>query len=81
MKYKKKPVVIEAFRYGFERMPYWMNNRTWIAQEHENSLTIHTLEGDMKADVGDYIIKGIKGEIYPCKAEIFDQTYEKVLES
>jgi hypothetical protein len=42
------------------------------------SLIIKTLEGDMKAEVGDYIIRGVKGELYPCKPDIFDLTYEKV---
>ena len=57
MKYRKKPVVIEAY----------------IADKEE---IIHTLEGDMKASVGDYVITGIKGERYPCKPDIFEQTYE-----
>lgn len=41
---------------------------------------IPTLEGDMKANIGDYIIKGINGEFYPCKPDIFDKTYEEVTE-
>lgn len=44
----------------------------------EKGLTIHTLEGDMTASVGDYIIKGVKGEVYPCKPDIFELTYDKV---
>lgn len=43
-------------------------------------LTIDTLEGRMKADIGDYIIKGINGEFYPCKPDIFAKTYEEVTE-
>lgn len=43
------------------------------------SLTIHTLEGDMKAQYGDYIIQGVNGEFYPCKPDIFEKTYEAVL--
>lgn len=58
-KYRKKPVVIEAY-------------------QTEVELVIHTLEGDMKADIGDYIITGVKGEQYPCKPDIFEQTYEPV---
>jgi hypothetical protein len=58
-----------------------MYGKTWLANEHENTMTIHTLEGDMKAMPGDFIIKGVQGEIYPCKAEIFEATYEKLLES
>ena len=45
---------------------------------NDNSLIIPTLEGDMKAVVGDFIIKGVKGEFYPCKPDIFEMTYEKV---
>jgi hypothetical protein len=81
MKFVKKPVVVEAFRYGFDKLPHWMYGKTWLANEHENTMTIHTLEGDMKAMPGDFIIKGVQGEIYPCKAEIFEATYEKLLES
>lgn len=44
----------------------------------KNGLTIHTLEGDMLAREGDYIIKGVQGEFYPCKPDIFEQTYEPV---
>ena len=58
-KYRKKPVVIEAYQTDKEQI-------------------IHTLEGDMKADVGDYIITGVKGEQYPCKPDVFEQTYEPV---
>ena len=43
-------------------------------------LTIDTLEGRMKADIGDYIIKGVNGEFYPCKPDICDKTYEEVIE-
>ena len=42
------------------------------------TVTIHTLEGDVKANRGDYIIKGVKGEFYPCRQDIFEQTYEEV---
>ena len=46
---------------------------------HDQRLTISTLEGDMQADYGDWIIKGIAGEFYPCKPDIFEQTYEEVV--
>lgn len=49
------------------------------AYQTDKEVIIHTLEGDMKADVGDYIITGVKGEQYPCKPDIFEQTYEKVV--
>lgn len=48
------------------------------AAQQNNGLIISTLEGDMTASFGDYIIKGVQGEFYPCKHDIFEQTYEKV---
>lgn len=44
------------------------------------TLVIHTLEGDMETSIGDYIIKGVNGEFYPCKPDIFAKTYEEVTE-
>ena len=60
-KYRKKPVVIEAY-------------------QTDTELDIHTLEGIMHASVGDYIITGVHGELYPCKPDIFKETYELVEE-
>lgn len=51
--------------------------KAFIAKER---MTIHTLEGDMSADAGDYIITGIKGEQYPCKPDVFRKTYEPIEE-
>ncbi len=48
------------------------------AFQTDKELVIHTLEGDMKADVGDWIITGVHGEQYPCKPDIFEETYEPV---
>ena len=48
--------------------------------EDEQVIIIHTLEGDMKASVNDYIIKGVRGEFYPCKPDIFEETYNEVIE-
>ena len=94
-KYRKKPIVIEAFRMGIDTWPDWFTD-----QISKNKITIHrvgeigqkvssldhskikckikTLEGEMKGAYGDYIIKGIKGEVYPCKPDIFEQTYNLV---
>ena len=77
-KYRKKPVVIEASKYTrngleAEKTAEWCNG-----DQDDDGLIIHTLEGDMRADYGDFIIKGIKGEFYPCKPDIFEQTYEEV---
>lgn len=80
-KYRKKPVIIEAV--------IWTGNNIDEVKELaksaveniifvNNNLYIETLEGNMNASVGDYIIKGIAGEFYPCKPDIFKQTYETV---
>lgn len=85
MKYRKKPVVIEAFKYCYENEPSWfkdaLNDGTVkIAKNNMLSavLDIETLEGTMKCTPGNYVIRGVKGEIYPCKSDIFEATYEKV---
>ncbi len=84
MKYRKKPIEVEAFLYKVGNVvPLWaqsaginefrtLKNNSWVE--------IHTKEGVMIALPGDYIIKGIEGEIYPCKASVFEATYEKVEE-
>ena len=88
-KFRKKPVVIEAFIWTGG--PDQTEDPEWIVEaikdgtvRFENSgtpyvkLLIDTLEGTHKANQGDYIIKGVKGELYPCKPDIFEKTYEKV---
>lgn len=77
MKYRKKPVVVEAIRFT------GMNHKEIFdfcpkAQYPDDALIIKTLEGNMIADEGDWIIKGVKGEFYPCKDDIFRMTYEEV---
>lgn len=87
-KYRKKPVEIEAVRLTKSTImdvlsflcPDLMcvdHSILNLIKEREY-ITIKTLEGEMRASFGDYIIRGIAGEFYPCKPEIFEQTYEKV---
>ena len=79
MKYRKKPVVIEAIEFdgrNYDELRAFVGNK--LAMNDGFTLSIKTLEGEMIANVGDYIIKGIRGEFYPCKPDIFDKTYEKV---
>lgn len=80
MKYRKKPVVIEAIKYEKEHigraLDFCNNNENIQYNPEDNEYYIHTLEGDMKVSEGDYIIKGINGEFYPCKPDIFEKTYE-----
>ena len=75
MKYRKKPVVIEAWMNTLEHdMPDWVKDS--LVEVDDGALIIGTLEGDMRADVGDWVIRGIKDEVYPCKPDIFAATYE-----
>lgn len=83
MLYRKKPIVVDAFRLGVDYIPDWFmdkvtTNEIQLHQDYDFKTwaTIKTLEGNMTADFGDYIIQGVKGEIYPCKPDIFDETYE-----
>jgi hypothetical protein len=77
-KFRKKPVMIEAVQWTGHN---WDDVVPWcpMAQEGRGTaLVISTLEGDMLANAGDWIIKGVKGEFYPCKPDIFEATYEPV---
>jgi hypothetical protein len=77
--YRKKPVVIQAFKWGTDVVPdWWKNLEGTTLQPSTGSAFIPTLEGTMEAKVGDYIIQGVQGEVYPCKPEIFAETYEPV---
>jgi hypothetical protein len=83
MKFRKKPVVIEARQLtvdNLESVEEWCKGSikgTALPRE-ERVIDIYTLEGEMRADIGDWVIKGIKGEFYPCKPDIFEMTYEAV---
>lgn len=89
-RFRKKPVEIEAIRWTgtndeeIRKFLGWQGENDindWPAEYHFRSddganLTIHTLEGDMRASTGDWIIRGVQGEFYPCKPDIFEATYE-----
>lgn len=85
MKYRKKPVVIEAIKLTLDNIN---EIGKWIGKDCREAgfsedfkscfVGIETLEGTMYAQMGDYIIKGVKGEFYPCKPDIFEATYEEV---
>lgn len=84
MKYRKKPIVIEAVQFDPHKRPWPEGVKPWSEagyQPRDMSWGyIATLEGNMSVQSGDWIIKGIKGEIYPCKPDIFEATYEPVKE-
>ena len=76
MRYRKKPVVIDAIQWTGNNLSeiqvFYKPDGILVGDE----IYINTLEGTMKASIGDFIIKGIKGEFYPCKPDIFEATYE-----
>lgn len=89
MKFQKKPVVIEAVQVNealHNSEKNWKALPAWLSEAYErggvvferDGISITTLEGTMKGNRGDWIICGIKGELYPCKSDIFDATYEAV---
>jgi len=87
MRFRKKPVIIEAKRFETNNEPgstnmndivSWVNMSGGKAWHNNTDIFIETLEGTHRADVGDWIIKGVKGEFYPCKPDIFDMTYEPI---
>lgn len=84
MKFRKKPLIVDAFCWDGEdsgNFPKWaLDSWDIILDVPIGLLTINTLEGEVNASPGDWIIKGIKGEIYPCKPDIFEATYEEVEE-
>ncbi len=88
-KYRKKPVVIEAVQWDETRETLekllgmgmkFLRYESHATENYVLFLRIETLEGGLYAKKGDFIIKGVKGEFYPCKPDIFEQTYEKVEE-
>ncbi len=85
-KFRKKPIVIDAMRVPHPTDPLewgylagFMNagQANWHVAPNANGVIISTLEGEMYANVGDWIIRGVKGEFYPCKPDIFEATYEE----
>lgn len=75
MKYRKKPVVVEVVQWDSENTTAVLDFAS-TAKADAAGICIHTLEGTHRASVGDYIIKGVHGEFYPCKPDIFAKTYE-----
>lgn len=81
--YRKKPVEIQAMRVpdiavgeGNADLLDWLGDDAYLDEDDE--IVIMTLEGEMHASTGDYVIRGVHGEFYPCKPDIFAETYEEV---
>lgn len=88
-KYRKKPVVVEAVQWNGSNVKEILmfagsdakfsdSTGNQLSDKLYQTLSIETLEGTMKADIGDFIIKGVANEFYPCKESVFLVTYEKV---
>ena len=78
--YRKKPVVVEAVQFTWDNVDEvreFLQSAVYLTKSA--GIIIRTLEGDMLAEPGDYIIRGIQGEHYPCKPMIFEATYEDLL--
>lgn len=83
MKYRKKPIIIEAMQWdgsfqSTNTIAKWIGKNITVFNGSFQHIVITTLEGNMRAEVGDWIIRGINGEFYPCKPNIFERTYELV---
>jgi hypothetical protein len=81
VRFRKRPVVIEAYQYtqtGDNYRPDWFQDRVTSNTiiTYPDHFIAKTLEGDMRGNLGDWCILGIKGEVYPCKPDIFEATYE-----
>lgn len=88
MRFRKRPVEVDAVKFHSNNEPYaesmddivrWIQSYGGSATHNSTDIFIHTLEGTMRASVGDWIIKGVKGEFYPCKPDIFEETYDEVI--
>ncbi len=83
MKFRKKPVVIEAMQFDgsnaevlVEAFQFSASLMRSVEGSSDPLLTVATLEGNMVVSIGDWVIRGVKGELYPCKPDIFEATYE-----
>lgn len=81
MKYRKKPVVIDAIQWtgdNYAEVFEFTEGNAWPTHSHSDTLAVSTLEGEVMATKDCYIIRGVNGEYYPCQEDIFNKTYEPV---
>lgn len=76
----KRPIIVEAFQFGVDTVPNWFKAKYITIENGKATACIETLEGDMLFHNGDYVIKGVEGELYPCRKDIFEKTYEEVFD-
>jgi hypothetical protein len=83
----KRPIIVEAFQFGYEEEPSWFAAKHIVitdnpkTKKRELKGCIETLEGEAWFWEGDYVIRGVKGELYPCRRDIFEETYDEVIDS
>ena len=81
MKYRRKPVVIDAIQwtgYNYAEIFEFTEGNAWPTHSHSDTLAVSTLEGEMMATKGCYIIRDMNGDYFPCQEDIFNKTYEQV---
>lgn len=79
--YRKKPILVEARQYtgdNFLELQDWSADHVELSDYRDDAICVYTLGGRLWFDEGDYVIKGARGEFYPCQKDIFEETYEKV---
>lgn len=79
--YRKKPILVEARQYtgdNFLELQDWSADHVELSDYRDDAICVYTPEGLLWFDEGDYVIKGVHGEFYPCRKDIFEETYEKV---
>ena len=77
--YRKKPILVEARQFtgdNFQELQYWGNDFVALSDYNEDAICVHTLEGPVWGEKGDYIVKGARGEFYICQKDLFEETYE-----
>lgn len=85
-RYRKRPVEIEAIRWTgdnqgeLRQLAHHSNRDTTVIFSTQGHVTVHTLEGDMRLHIGDWLVKGVHGELYPVRNDIFVETYEMVVD-
>ena len=78
MKYRKRPVIIDAIQFTGYNLPEMELFVPVGHYQEDGTFDIVTLEGNLHVSIGDFVIKGVQGEFYPCKPDIFEKTYEAV---
>lgn len=77
--YRKKPMLVEARQFtgdNFQELQYWDNDFVALADYNKDAICVHTLEGPIWGEKGDYVVKSVRGEFYLCPKDIFEETYE-----